>query len=170
MKGQPEMNTTDSAREYRIANFDRFQPQYAAQGFCAQRSPEDRMCTKPAGHNDPLHPGHHAEDRPGSVVEEWAASEVVAATKLQCVKCGKQPHEIPEYKYAAKQEKLTPEQYVREEKGTLNVKTGFFACTECYIAMGQPTGGPRGRWRAGDPVKFLSTPSTEISRLAAPLL
>ena len=162
------MSEIDSARQYRIDNFDKFQRMYEAEGFCTHRSPEDRMCTKQAGHNDPLHPGHHAEDRPGRVVEEWAG-EVVAAPKLQCVRCGKEPHEIAEYVYCGKQEEMTPAEYVREEEGTLNHKTGYFACTDCYIAMGQPTGGTRGRWRAGDPVEFLSTPSAEISRLAAPL-
>lgn len=61
----------DSDRARRIRTFDYYQEIYAEQGFCTNRSPEDRMCTKRAGHDDPLRPGHHAEDKPGRVVEEW---------------------------------------------------------------------------------------------------
>lgn len=56
---------------YRKDYFDYFQMLFIEQGFCAHQSPASRACTKLAGHNDPLRPGHHAEDRPGHIVEEW---------------------------------------------------------------------------------------------------
>jgi hypothetical protein len=41
---------------------------------------------------------------------------------------------------------MTPEQYVRSEEGTFNLKNGHFACTACYINIGMPS-SPRG-WKA----------------------
>jgi hypothetical protein len=58
--------------------------------------------------------------------------------ELVCIGCGKHPHEIEEYVEAAKEEKMTPDDYVRQEEGTYNPKNGHFACTTCYIKMGMP--------------------------------
>lgn len=57
---------------------------------------------------------------------------------LKCKRCGKQPEQIAEYVAAAREESLTPDDFVREEEGTFNPKTGLFWCTSCYIALGQP--------------------------------
>jgi hypothetical protein len=59
---------------------------------------------------------------------------------VKCKVCGKQPNEISEYKTQAKVYKITPEEYVRQEEGTYNLKTGLFYCTSCYIKIGMPRG------------------------------
>jgi len=55
-----------------------------------------------------------------------------------CIGCGRQPHEIPEYVICAEQEGMTPHAFVLAEEGTLNITNGHFACTDCYIRMGEP--------------------------------
>jgi hypothetical protein len=60
--------------------------------------------------------------------------------EVRCALCGKAPDEIDEYVVAAAVERMTPEEYVREEEGTLNPETGRFWCTECYITLGMPLG------------------------------
>jgi hypothetical protein len=64
-----------------------------------------------------------------------------------CIGCGKCPDELKEYADAAREEDLSPDQYVRCEEGTYNPENGHFACTDCWIAMGCPTAPGRG-WRA----------------------
>lgn len=55
-----------------------------------------------------------------------------------CVGCGRSPYEIDEYV-------LNPEgdpdtiRFVRKNEGTFNQRNGHFACTECYIKLGQPS-------------------------------
>ena len=88
---------------------------------------------------------------------------------IRCVRCCRVPRDILEYADAANYEDMSPEQYVREQEGTYNPKNGLFACTECYIALGQPTGGKHGRWVAGDPIIALSKPSRAITRFIDPL-
>lgn len=61
-----------------------------------------------------------------------------------CIKCGKTPSEIEEYVEAAKDEGMTPDEYVRTEEGTFNPVNGHFACTDCYIDMGMPSAPGRG--------------------------
>lgn len=63
-----------------------------------------------------------------------------------CIGCGKAPNEIGKYVEMAELEGISPEQYVRNEEGTLNLENGHFACTDCYIRMGMPS-SPRG-WKA----------------------
>lgn len=58
---------------------------------------------------------------------------------LKCVRCERAPGEIPEYLDPEITDGQDPDEYVRESEGTLNVETGLFACTECYIALGQPS-------------------------------
>lgn len=58
----------------------------------------------------------------------------------QCKKCGKKPSEIDEYVYEAKNERISPEQYVKENEGTYNPENNMFYCTECYIQLGMPLG------------------------------
>lgn len=65
-----------------------------------------------------------------------------------CMRCGKTPEEIPEYVDMASGTGLTPSQWMRQEEGTYNPESGHFACTACYIALGQPVGEGGRRWRA----------------------
>ena len=58
----------------------------------------------------------------------------------KCRGCGKTPDQIKEYVSIAEDEDMSPEEYVRREEGTFNLKTGLFWCTSCYIAAGEPLG------------------------------
>lgn len=58
---------------------------------------------------------------------------------LQCVGCHKLPSDLPEYAEAAAVEGMTPYEYVWAEEGTLNRRTGYFLCTQCYIEAGCPS-------------------------------
>jgi len=64
----------------------------------------------------------------------------------RCIGCARSPEDIPEYVAAAQAEGMTPSDYVAEEEGTYNPRTGLFACTECYLRMGMPTAP--GGWKA----------------------
>jgi hypothetical protein len=68
--------------------------------------------------------------------------------RLVCIGCGKEPAELTEYVVEAESLGMTPNQYVREEEGTLNEANGHFACTDCYIKMGQPSRPAPDRWIA----------------------
>jgi len=57
-----------------------------------------------------------------------------------CAECGRRPDEIHEYVWAAKECGCTPEEYVRQEEGTYNPRTGRFWCSECYVKIGMPLG------------------------------
>ncbi|MGG4011444.1 hypothetical protein [Bacillus smithii] len=57
---------------------------------------------------------------------------------MKCPYCDRKPHEITEYVDAAKHEDMTPEEYVRSEEGTFDVRTQLFCCTKCYIKIGMP--------------------------------
>ena len=59
---------------------------------------------------------------------------------IKCKECGKQPHEIEEYVANSIVEYMTPAQFVQQEEGTYNHKTGLFYCTRCYIKVGMPLG------------------------------
>lgn len=85
------------------------------------------------------------------------------SNKLLCAGCGRKPEQIAEYRWAAIAEYLAEIQvaedadtqiwedlteaeqtedirdYVATEEGTLNIHTGAFLCTECYIIAGTPT-------------------------------
>lgn len=58
----------------------------------------------------------------------------------RCARCHKTPEEIFEYVSMGKIEGLTATEFVLQEEGTLNRTNNRFWCTECYIALGQPTG------------------------------
>lgn len=60
-----------------------------------------------------------------------------------CIGCNKHPGEIEEYVEIAKEEKMTPDDFVREEEGTYNPDNGHFLCTTCYARAGMPS-SPRG--------------------------
>lgn len=59
---------------------------------------------------------------------------------MKCKVCGKQPHEIEEYVYYAKENEMTPEEFVWQQEGTYNPETQLFYCTECYFRVGMPLG------------------------------
>lgn len=63
--------------------------------------------------------------------------------RIICIGCQKAPSEIAEYVEIAKDEGMTPDDYVREEEGTFNPRNGHFTCTDCYVKMGMPS-SPRG--------------------------
>ncbi len=72
----------------------------------------------------------------------------LSAGALRCFRCGRTPDEIDEYAEAARDEGVSPQEYVRTEEGTFNPQTGRFACTACYIEIGMPAEPAPGRWRA----------------------
>ena len=57
-----------------------------------------------------------------------------------CIGCNKIPAMIQEYVVCARNNGITPDEYVRREEGTLNPDNGHFWCTECYSEMGMPSG------------------------------
>ena len=59
---------------------------------------------------------------------------------MRCKCCGKKPSEIKEYIVYSAEEELTPEEFVVQNEGTYNPKTGLFYCTSCYIKLGMPSG------------------------------
>jgi len=60
-----------------------------------------------------------------------------------CQGCNKFATELDEYIEIAKEEDMTPEEYVRSEEGTYNPRNGHFLCTQCYVNAGMPS-SPRG--------------------------
>jgi hypothetical protein len=65
------------------------------------------------------------------------------APKLRCIRCRRQPMQIPEYMEMAESGGWgSPDDFVRADEGTLDFQTGLFACTVCYVQMGAPTAGP----------------------------
>lgn len=63
-----------------------------------------------------------------------------------CIGCNKTPDELDEYKEAASDYDLTPDDYVRQEEGTFNPENEHFLCTPCYVKAGRPS-SPTG-WKA----------------------
>jgi hypothetical protein len=61
----------------------------------------------------------------------------------QCQGCGKVPDQLLEYQEPARENEVTPDEYVAAEEGTYNRENGHFLCTECYIKAGMPS-SPRG--------------------------
>jgi hypothetical protein len=59
--------------------------------------------------------------------------------KPLCIGCNKHPDEIEEYVETARDEGMTPDEYVREEEGTYNKSNGHFLCTTCYVNAGMPS-------------------------------
>lgn len=58
---------------------------------------------------------------------------------IECPYCGKHPNEIDEYITAAKEEGITPLEYVKLEENTYCQYTGCFVCSSCYVNIGTPT-------------------------------
>jgi len=70
--------------------------------------------------------------------------------KLECIGCGKSPDEIQEYIDMVEHEYGlydSYDEYVIRNEGTLNVQTGKFACTECYVKMDMPLGVAVDEWK-----------------------
>ena len=65
-----------------------------------------------------------------------------------CTGCNKHPEEIEEFVEAAKEEAMTPAEYVRKEEGTYNQANGHFLCTVCYIEAGMPSRPYPDSWKA----------------------
>ena len=75
---------------------------------------------------------------------------------MKCIRCQKAPENIESVTVMAKINHMNPREFIAEMEGTYDPDTGLFACDDCYIAMGQPSGAalaeephPRKRWRAG---------------------
>lgn len=66
--------------------------------------------------------------------------------KPLCTGCNKHPDQLEEYVEAARDEDMTPNEYVMSEEGTYNRANGHFLCTPCYAKAGMPS-SPRG-WTA----------------------
>lgn len=74
---------------------------------------------------------------------DWNDVTIVARStpaEPRCKGCGKEPSEITEYVSCAKDEGISPADYLRREEGTYNASTGQFWCTECYCKAGMPLG------------------------------
>ena len=59
---------------------------------------------------------------------------------MYCLKCGKSPQDISEYREEARRygHRISPAEFVAKEEGTYDQITDTFLCTECYIAVGMP--------------------------------
>jgi hypothetical protein len=88
-----------------------------------------------------------ASHMPGEGVETWTEKEhetgwrePAKEAQIACIRCHKTPDEIEEYVELAKDEEMTPIEFVIREEGTYNAfLKGKFYCTSCYIEVGQPT-------------------------------
>lgn len=67
-------------------------------------------------------------------------SEVIAPI---CIRCKKKPHEISTYVDMAKEDNMSPADFVKTGEGTYCHRTGYFWCDECYIKLGMPLGKAR---------------------------
>lgn len=63
---------------------------------------------------------------------------------LMCVGCEQAPENISEICYYAREEGMTPEEFVLDQEGTLNTANGHFYCTGCLL-----------RWEAKNQRRFL---------------
>lgn len=77
---------------------------------------------------------------------DYRANEKETNMRPFCTGCKKHADEIEEYIEIAKEESMTPDDYVRKEEGTYNRANGHFLCTKCYVKAGMPS-SPRG-WTA----------------------
>lgn len=77
-----------------------------------------------------------------------APMEPDAGPPMLCCRCRKTPAETGEYDQDALEAGMSVADFAWENEGTLNRKSGLFACTTCYIALGRPTSAhgwkPRG--------------------------
>jgi hypothetical protein len=49
---------------------------------------------------------------------------------------------------------MTPLEYVIQHEGTYNPEKRLFACTECYVLLGCPSGAAPGeQWKAGNKIQ-----------------
>ncbi len=60
---------------------------------------------------------------------------------VKCVKCGKTPEELAEYKCMAEVEGYdSATDFVTDCEGTYNPDNNLFCCTNCYVKIGMPLG------------------------------
>ena len=131
----PHYRTWPSERAYRVAQRDGFDKRYIADGgqaTCRCHTLEGKVGEDTRFFCDPV------LNRPNPAREDgrW----------LRCFSCGRVPEEILEYSQRFTGTNLSPDDYVWLEEGTLNRDSGQFACTACYIDVGQPS-APDG-WKA----------------------
>lgn len=69
------------------------------------------------------------------------------ANHLRCGRCGRAPWQLTEFVDAAAVNGVSPNEYVRDEEGTYDPASNRFLCTECYVAVGQPSLFAR-QWKA----------------------
>jgi hypothetical protein len=128
------------------------------------------------GHSDVRLPWiTKAESGPNTFLTPSPGPVPQAAPKPVCCRCRKTPWELDEYRSAAAEnlvslDALTEEvvnDYVRDNEGTLDPRTGWFACTDCYIKLGQPT-GPTG-WRPSGPIETEPALASNIVNRMAPI-
>lgn len=65
---------------------------------------------------------------------------MIPDTDVRCKLCNRAPDQISDCKYMASVENISTVQWVKENEGTYNKKTGKFYCTTCYIKIGMPLG------------------------------
>lgn len=85
---------------------------------------------------------------PGDPLYEITIEVKRTYIEMVCIGCNRGPFNIPEYLQFAREEFAEPDAWVWENESTLNVDNGHFACTGCYIKMGQPVGKFGSRWVA----------------------
>ncbi len=76
----------------------------------------------------------------------WRKRDAGEMDSPRCFRCGKQPNELLEYTKAAHEAGVSPDEFVRQNEGTLNDACNTFACTDCYNAIGSPSSAKG--WRA----------------------
>lgn len=59
---------------------------------------------------------------------------------VKCKVCKKEPKEILSVVMYAKEEGMSPEEFIQECDGTYNSRTKEFYCNNCYIKVGMPLG------------------------------
>ena len=67
---------------------------------------------------------------------------------MYCAVCKHTPDELTEYVDSASGCGITPDEYVRTEEGTLDIFSGMFVCTPCYVSIGHPAFSSGTRWTA----------------------
>lgn len=82
-------------------------------------------------------------------IREYPSGEYVSISRrvnlsenavIACIDCGKKPEEIKYIVNNAKADKVTPDEWIKENEGTFNRENNKFYCDPCYIAAGTPLG------------------------------
>jgi hypothetical protein len=69
--------------------------------------------------------------------------------EIRCLKCNRRPKDLASMlaSVAYFRPRMDPDDFVWTLDSTINQATGKFACDECYVSMGFPTGDER-FWQA----------------------